>query len=480
MRPVVTAAEMRELDRMTIEEIGLPGAVLMETAGRAVAEAAWERSATGHVAVVCGPGNNGGDGYVAARVLREHGADAVVYLVAARDAIRGDARLHLEVYERCGGRVVDATAADALASIEGAAVVIDALFGIGGKPARGHAAAVIEAINRARWVVAADVPSGMDADTGAGDPVVRADVTVTMGMLKMGLVGAPGFVKAGDVRVADIGIPGARVRARAGLVEREDLVVPTTTAMDHKGKRGHVLVVGGSPGHRGAGRLAAWSALRAGAGLVTLAGPGPEEILAPEAVMTASCDDSGAVAALAEGKDAIVIGPGMSTEEDGAAMVQAALATGLPCVLDADALNHLARAPERLPDGTVITPHPGEAARLLGTTAAEVERDRASAARRIAATTGAVVVLKGARTIVCDPDGFVSINPTGGPALATGGTGDVLAGALGSLRGQGLAPVGAARLAVWIHGATAAMLPTRGATASDVADLLPRALADLA
>jgi len=511
MQPVVTAAEMRALDRATIEEIGLPGAVLMETAGRAVADAAFAHAGAGHVAVVCGPGNNGGDGYVAARVLRERGADAVVYLAVAREAVRGDARLHLDALERSGGIVLDVSTPAALDelgdSLDSASVIIDALFGTGltlrspdgsrGRAIEGHAAAVIARINAsAATVIAADLPSGLDADTGVVHGVaVDADVTVTMGALKVGLVSAPGFARAGAVRVAEIGIPRALITAqvtRAGLLEQADLrsIAPRSGLLDHKGRRGHVLVVAGSPGHRGAGRLAAWAALRAGAGLVTLAGPGPGELVAPDPVMTAICDRPDDLAALLPGKAALVIGPGMLRDDDGARLVDAALASAVPCVLDADALNHLAGGGLALVASAaapaVLTPHPGEAARLLACTVAEIERDRLAAVRRLAAESRAVVVLKGARTLICDgtlDDDFVAINPTGGPSLASGGTGDVLAGAIGALLAQGLVPRDAARLAVWCHGYSgdlaAGASGIRAVTASDVADRIGHALAAL-
>lgn len=520
MRPVVTAAEMQALDRATIEEIGLPGSVMMENAGRAVADAAWERArGGGHVAVVCGPGSNGGDGFVAARVLRERGADAAVYVACGRDTIRGDARLHLDALERSGGVVLElATAAqleEHAAAIGGAVVIVDALFGTGltsrspdgsrGRAIEGHYAAVIAKINQSPGtVVAADLPSGLDVDTGRPLGIaVEADVTVTMAALKVGLVGAPGFVHAGEVRIADIGIPRALIVAqgsRAGLVDEGDVRgwAPRPAPLDHKGRRGHVLVVGGSPGRRGAARLAANAALRAGAGLVTLAGPGPGEVLAADPVMTAICEHAAELAALVAGKGAIVIGPGMARDAAGRGLVDAALAAGAPVVLDADALNHLAGGSgsghlgtdlvrvAAAPAPAVLTPHPGEAARLLGVTAAAIEADRLAAVRRLAAASRAVVVLKGARTLVCDGtlgDDFVSINPTGSPALATGGTGDVLAGAIGALLAQGLAPADAARLAVWVHGAAGelagAAFGARGATATDVTDQLGRVLAAL-
>ena len=454
MRPVVTAAEMRALDRATIDEIGLPGLTLMETAGRAVARAVTARS----VAVVCGPGNNGGDGYVVARVLRDAGVDAVVHLAVDRKAITGDARTHLEIYERAGGVV---RAADA-AMIAEAELVVDALFGIGSlRPLEGRLAELVAAMNRAGRRVSIDIPSGLDADTGRVlGACVKADVTVTMGALKVALVSAPGFAQCGVVEVADIGIPAgvlATQGVRAGLVEESDVRgwLRPAAPLDHKGTRGHALVVAGMPGMRGAGRLAAISALRAGAGLVTLGASG--DVHADDSVMTRSLE--GPLGSLLDHKAAVVIGPGLGQNELAAAWIGEVLAAGVPAVMDADALNLVAGVTEALAKAAgpiVITPHPGEAARLLGISTAEVEADRLAAARTLAQRTHATVVLKGARTITCDGtlgDEFCSINPTGGPALATGGSGDVLAGVIGGLLAQGIAPADAARAAVWVHGA---------------------------
>jgi NAD(P)H-hydrate epimerase len=501
MKPVVTAAEMRALDAATIGEIGLPGVVLMETAGRAVAAAAARAHAErgGPVAVVCGPGNNGGDGFVCARVLTERGVDATAYLLGDAAAVKGDARAHLDVLVRAGGVVhelPDAAALDEHApAIARARVIVDALFGTGlARPLDGAAASLVGAINASgAFVIAADLPSGLDADTGrALGACVRADVTVTLGMLKVGLASAPGFARAGLVEVADIGIPRRLIDAtvvHAGLVEEDDVraILPRPGPMDHKGRRGHVLVVGGGPGKRGSARLASFAALRAGAGLVTLASqPGPGgELAAPDEVMTEPVDDAAALAAALRGKAAVACGPGLGRDDRARALVAAVLAAGVPAVLDADALHAIAPHPDRVAGAAgpvVLTPHPGEAAALLGTgTAADVEADRLAAARALAARFRAVVVLKGARTIVCDGtlgDDFCAINPTGGPALATGGTGDVLAGAIAALVGQGLGPADAARAGVWLHGAAGDELYDalgRGATARDVADAIPRA-----
>jgi len=461
MIPVVTASEMRALDKATIEDIGIPALTLMETAGRAVAAAAAAMT-TGTIAIVCGPGNNGGDGFVTARVLRAAGRDAVAYLAVPRVKVTGDAATHLQILERSGGvvRMIDAPAALAQCAdaIAGAGLVVDALFGIGvTRPIEGHFADIVATINRAHARLALDIPSGLDTDTGKVLGVaVRADRTVTMAAHKVALAGAPGFAYCGEVEVCDIGVPPGLVATqglRAGLVEERDLALPHGGLMDHKGTRGHALIVGGMPGMRGAGRLAATAALRAGAGLVTLAAEG--ELTADDSIMTRALGD---LAAVLDGKAAVVIGPGLGRSERAAAWVGEILAAGVPAVIDADALNLIAGVTGALAKANgpvVITPHPGEAARLLGTDTKTIEADRLAAARALAAQTRTVVVLKGARTIVCDGtlgDEFCSINPTGGPALATGGSGDVLSGVIGALLAQGLTALDAARAGVFIHG----------------------------
>lgn len=460
MLPVVTASEMRALDKATIDDIGIPAITLMETAGRAVAGAAAAMAPRGNVAVVCGPGNNGGDGFVTARVL---GARATVYLATPRDKLSGDAATHLQILERSGGvvRMIDSPAAlaDLAEAIAGAALVVDALFGVGlARAIEGHFADVVAAINRGAAKLALDIPSGLATDTGEVLGVaVRADRTVTMAAHKVALATSPGFAYCGEVEVCDIGVPAgvlATQGVRAGLVTVADLPLPRTALLDHKGTRGHVLVVGGMPGMRGAGRLAATAALRAGAGLVTLAAEG--EPTADDSIMTRAL--SAQLAPVLEGKAAIVIGPGLGKSEHAAGWIGEVLAAGVPAVLDADALNLIAGVTGAIAKShgpIVITPHPGEAARLLETTTKEIERDRLGAARALAAKTRAVVVLKGARTIVCDgtiDDDFCAINPTGGPALGTGGSGDVLAGVIGALLAQGLPAVDAARVGVYVHG----------------------------
>ena len=493
MQPVVTAAEMRELDRATMEEIGIPAFTLMETAGRAVADAAVEMldGGRGPVAVVCGFGNNGGDGFVAARVLRSHGVDAIVYLAATREALKGAAAEHLAVLEKAGGVVLPIATAAELDAVEGeivdAALVIDALFGVGlARPIEGHLANVVHAMVLAPRVLAVEVPSGLHADTGrALGASVVAERTVTMAALKIALVSAPGFARCGEVDIVDIGIPTQLIAAsgiRAGLVDRGDVDtwLPRSQLLDHKGRRGHALVVGGAPGMRGAGRLAATAALRAGAGLVTLAADGDFD--APDSVMTRRLE--GPLGNL-DRFDAVVIGPGLGTGEAARKRVDEVLASGVPAVLDADALNVLAGELAAIAGAAgpvILTPHPGEAARMLGSTPADVEADRLAATRALAAATRAVVVLKGARTIVCDGtlgDDHCSINPTGGPALATAGSGDVLAGVIGALLAQGVTAADAARAGVYVHGAAGDALAITHGARGIVSSDLPLAIADV-
>lgn len=508
MKYVVSAAEMRAIDAATIEGIGLPGAVLMENAGRAVADAVAEElgGAGGAVAVVAGAGNNGGDGYVVARVLRARGIEALVYLAARRAEVKGDALLHLHAYEQTGGMATSIADPGELAehreAIESAPLVVDALFGTGlARPVSGHQAQVIEVMNRARGpVVAVDIPSGLSADSGMPLGVaVQARRTVTMAFLKLGIAVAPGLARAGRVTVAEIGIPVELAQAhgiRVAVLEARDVeaVLRRPDLLDHKNRRGHVLVVAGSPGKRGAARLTSWAALRAGAGLCTLASDGAE-LAAPDPVMSAMLDAEAAGAAdrlvaLAEGKAAVAIGPGMAPGAGGKALVRAAISKlEVPLVLDADALNHLAGEAALLAKAkapVVITPHPGEAARLLGITTAEVEGDRVAAVRRLAELTRAAVVLKGAGTLVCDGavgDGFVTVNPTGGPALATAGSGDVLTGVVAALVGQGHEAGEAARAAVYLHGLAGDLAAARigpvGVTASDVLESIPAAYSNL-
>ena len=367
--------------------------------------------------------------------------------------------------------------------------MVDAVFGTGlDRPVEGHFQCVIEAINEANGaVVAVDIPSGLSADTGRTLGVaVHATHTVTMAFHKLGTASTPGFASCGQVTVAEIGIPAQLAASHdvsVRLVERDDVVqvLPRANALDYKSRRGHLLVVAGSPGKRGAGRLAAVAGLRAGAGLVTLAADELDEGV-DASVMTATADPV-AVAALLEGKSAVAIGPGMRVDEAGAKLVEAIIAEFRgPMVLDADALNHMAGHAEgmRSAAAAVLTPHPGEAARLLGESVADIEGDRVAAVRRLVDKTHATCVLKGARTVIGHEDA-VFVVPAGGPALATAGSGDVLTGIIGALLAQGLSPMRAAVAGTFVHGCAgdigAARCGERGLLSSDLPGLTAEALA---
>ncbi len=499
---LVGSAEMREIDRAAIEGFGVPGLTLMDRAGRAVAEAASAQCApSGRIVVVCGGGNNGGDGYVAARLLRGAGRDARVVALAPESQLGPDARAVREQAQRAGVPIDEAGELLAFEAGRGD-VVVDALLGTGlSRAPEGPYAEAIDRIEAARRrgarVVAVDVPSGLSADTGRPlGPCVRADRTVTFGFLKRGLVLFPGASYAGEVSVADIGIPpeaAARVPVGCEVLQEAGAraLVPPRRPDAHKGDAGRVLVVAGSPGKTGAAHLALLGALRGGAGLVTLAARA--EVLPfalagrPEAMSRALAGtgplgkaDLEPLLAAARGADAVVLGPGIPRGAETPLLVRAFLEkAGAPVVVDADGLNALAEVPtllEKLPPRLVFTPHPGEMARLAQSSAEQVQADRIGAAEASARRWGATVVLKGARTVVADPSGPPCVVPTGNAGMASGGTGDVLAGLVGALLAGGIEPAAAARAAAWVHGRAgdlaARRLGERGLLAADLADAL--------
>ena len=489
---IATAAEMRELDRTTIEDVGIPGVVLMENAGAGVARAV-ATSGGERVGVVCGVGNNGGDGFVIARHLWNRGVDVRVYLVAVRDKIRGDAKINLDAAERCGVPFV--TSLDGLKS---ETVVVDALLGTGLKDdVRGALGDAIDRINALPKKItrsAVDIPSGLDADTGMPHGrAVRADLTYTMGLPKVGLVSAPGFEAVGELHVVDIGLPRGLAEKKGlatWLLEDADVArrVPPRPKSGHKGTFGHLLVVAGSHGKTGAALLAGEAALRGGAGLVTLAvRPDVQKVLEGRVreLMTGAYTDESQLRALAKGKRAVALGPGIPTDDAMRDLVRRwARELPLPMVIDADGLNLLAGATDVLRGAAgprLLTPHPGEMARLCDTTTEAVQSDRVAVARKLAAHTGAFVALKGARTVVAAPDGRAFINPTGNPGMGTGGTGDVLTGLCGSLLAQGLEPLDALLVGVYCHGragdrAAARKKSQRGLLARDLIAEIPAAL----
>lgn len=517
MIPVLTAEEMQRADRHAIDEVGLPGTVLMENAGAAVARLVDERFPRArHVIVLCGRGNNGGDGFVVARRL---GARAEALLLGGREGIQGDALIHLLACERSGGRVTaagDSTRwAATLKHLEEADVIVDAVLGTGLRKApTGLPAAAIAAIlgrfEAGVPVVAVDLPSGLPSDGGAVDwPAARATVTVTFAALKRGHVLPPACDHVGQLVVADIGIR-ARSLATASpslfLMEDADAAgaFPPRRRGAHKGDFGHLLIVAGSVGKAGAAVLAAGGALRSGCGLVTVATPEPCLTVVAAARAEAMTEPLPATAGggldeaalprlldLAVACDAVVLGPGLGQDPRTRALVRAFVrACPVPLVIDADGLNALAPAGGDAADlgalrretPTILTPHPGEMARLAGRRAAEVQRERPETAVALARETGAIVVLKGERTLVAEPTGRAAVAATGNPGLATGGTGDVLAGVVGSL----LARRGAllsATAAVLVHGRAGDLAAQErgeeGLTAGDVVDALPAAIESL-
>ncbi|MDH4017712.1 MAG: NAD(P)H-hydrate dehydratase, partial [Actinomycetota bacterium] len=515
--PLVSTSRMRALDAHTIDDLGVPGEVLMESAGRAVVErlvasVGGRVSAGARIEVVCGGGHNGGDGLVVARHLQQLGWPVRAYLVGDRVRLGDVVAAQLQRAEAVGVDVVDAV--EGVVEIGDGAVVVDALFGTGlARAIEGAAARAIGCIGDARargaFVVALDLPSGIDTDTGAvlGVAVV-ADETVTISLPKIGLALPPGRAHAGRVSVARIGITdtlpsdpepvadAAAMHTRGGVAR----LLPDRPDDGHKGRFGHVLVVAGSEGKTGAAALAARAAMRSGAGLITLAcAAGLNDILEVKCTeaMTAPVGRAGArelgddaadeVSALAADRDVVALGPGLGMADATCRLVRALCETvEAPLVIDADGLNAIGRELGVLKGRrgpTVLTPHPGEAARLLGSSASEINTDRVGAARELAGASESVVVLKGAGTVVADADGRVRVNPTGNAALGSGGTGDVLTGVVAAHLAQGLSPLDAASTAVYVHGAAADAWShvhgDAGLAALDLADGVPETMSRL-
>ncbi len=498
--PLPDAREQRALDEWAIGERGIPGVELMERAGTGLAELTGELAPVGRVVVVCGKGNNGGDGLVAARVLRDRGREVDVLLLGEPDELRGDAATNLE---RLPGPPVLPFDAGLLSR---AAAIVDAILGTGfaGEP-REPAVGAIEAINGAASdgrvvVVACDVPSGVDASTGeVAGAAVCARATATFNAAKPGLWIDPGKTHAGEVRVIDIGIPvGGPADPSIGLIAKRVIgEIPRRGRASTKFAAGSVLVCGGSRGLTGAPCLASESAMRAGAGYVTACVPSSLNVVFESRlleVMTVPLPDSdGAldpagveqVLERAERADAIVLGPGLG-RPSGALEFARTLAHSveLPLVLDADGLNAHAGSLQSLAARsapTVLTPHAGELARLLESDSAAVGARRLDSARRAASDAHAIVVLKGDDTLVAAPDGRVAVNRGGASALATAGTGDVLSGVIGAFLAKRMDPFAAACAGVLVHSRagllTAQEIGSEGVIASDVIAALPRALA---
>ena len=492
-----SSSEIAGLDRAAADTYGIPLTTLMEHAGRRSAQAALVvlGRRPGRVAVLAGKGNNGGDGFVAGRILRDLDIPVTAVLVSPAADYSGEAGRTL-AEALAAGVEVRAASEVTLGSYD---LIIDALFGTGFRgPARGAPRELIEAANASGIpILAVDVPSGLNADTGHPEgPAIRAAATVTMGLPKVGLLVYPGAELAGAVYVADIGYPAdladdPSVRTHLVMPEMVRGRLPRRPPDSHKGSYGRSLIVAGSVGFTGAAALAALGALRSGAGLVTLCVPASVYPiiagLVAEAMPRPVDDDGGRISAssseaireAAASADAVAVGPGLGVATGVLAVVEDLLHSGRPLVVDADALNVLASRADALAGASgplVITPHPGELARLMDSTATEIQSDRLAAAR-----CRCVVLLKGARTVVAQPDGEAFIVPTGNPGMAAGGMGDVLTGMIASFLGQGLPAPEAAWTAAYLHGLAADLIAAErgvvGILATEVAHRVPQAIA---
>lgn len=509
---LVTAEEMRGLDSFTIEKMGIPGLVLMENAGRGVLcvlSRCFPQWRAQKIAVLCGKGNNGGDGFVVARYLRDHGALVEVFLAALPEELSGDAKVSMEIFLRSGGHLTHLGSEARLGGdgipLSSFDLLVDALLGTGLKSrVRDPMAGIIEQVNQSNVpVLSVDIPSGLCSDTGRPlGAAVKAQVTVTFGLPKLGHFLYPGRELSGELYVVDIGIP-AKALGEQNLTR--ELIDPSMlgsllkprSPQAHKGQFGHLLVVAGSAGKTGAGVMACEAALKVGAGLVTMGLPkslnwamearltevmtlplpeGPEQSLSMAA--------AGEILEALEGKSGLVLGPGLSTKGQTPELVRELVRKArVPMVIDADGLNGLAGhlgLLEHAPGIKILTPHPGEAARLLSMSTSQVQSDRIQASLELSRRSSSYVVLKGAGTILADPQGRLRLVPTGNPAMASGGMGDILTGIIAGLLVQDLQPFDAMSLGTYLHGLVAdewaAATAKRGLVATDLLPLLPGAL----
>jgi hydroxyethylthiazole kinase-like uncharacterized protein yjeF len=512
---VVKAAEMQEMDRLTIQDLGIPGVVLMENAGRGASRIFLEHfdpPEGARIMILCGSGNNGGDGYVMARYLHQAGFDVVVVILSKYEKIAGDALINLEIIRKMGLEIVYVSHSnewDALCpSLKDCDFIIDGILGTGlHSPVRDFYAQVIENVNASgNPVMAIDIPSGLNADTGQVMGVaIQADLTVTFGFPKLGQILFPGADRVGRLARVDIGIPNEiadQLTPMYSLVEPDDFsnLLRTKKRDTHKGDRGHLLILAGSTGKTGAAALAAVGALRAGAGLVTVGVPKSLnsilEVKLTEAMTVPLPEtDEGSlsqkaekdIAQLMQGKTAIAIGPGLSTHPETCALVRRIISRShLPMVIDADGLNALAGHLDVLStnkEHIILTPHPGEMGRLIGKKTSDIQADRVGTASAFVEEYGCYLVLKGARTLIVEPDGKIHINPTGNPALSSGGSGDVLTGFIAGFLARHWAMADAAIAGVYMHGLAADLLAEEmgfaGIMAGELLDVIPDLMASI-
>jgi len=513
---VATAEIMRKLDRRAIQEFGIPGMVLMENAARGTVRAMFRHFPdlpTRRVGILAGRGNNGGDALAIARYLLNREVACQVYLLAGREELKGDAATNLEIFRRMGGQIVEIPDQQAWESQHEKIAVhdlwVDGIFGTGlNAPVKGFFHKIIDWVNSlGRPVVAIDIPSGLDADSGQVlGTCIRACVTVTFGLAKRGLLVHPGVQYCGRLIIVDISLPRPAIEAEGlkdHLIEGSELtpfLLPRNPD-GHKGDYGHLLVLSGSPGKTGAAAMVCEAALRVGTGLITLGIPKSlnaimeikltepmTEPLPETKDQTLSLSAQNRIRELCERKNALAIGPGLSLHPETARLIQRIVRhTNLPAVIDADGLTALAGKISSIGKNRrnlILTPHPGEMARLLRTTVPEIQKNRVEVARNFAQKNGLVLVLKGARSIVAGPEGDIYINPTGNPGMASGGIGDVLTGMVGGFLAQGFSPLEAAKLGVYLHGLVGDFVAyrkgERGMGATDLIRETPRMLRALA
>ncbi|MBM7557694.1 NAD(P)H-hydrate dehydratase [Halanaerobacter jeridensis] len=506
---LVSGAQMGQIDRYTIEELGIDGVVLMEQAGRRVTEEILaEYSALEKVVVLAGKGNNGGDGFIISRLLEQEGIAVQTFLVGNKDEITGDAWVNLEILERLDDQVTEVTTAADVenlpSDLKQADLIVDAMLGTGIKgKLRGLFPNIIDLVNEVNTeVTAVDIPSGVEADSGiVREMAVQAQQTVTFALPKLGLLLYPGAKFVGQLKVVDIGIPKqaiAQQEIETNLITADlaTKLLPLRDDDSHKGNYGKLLLVAGSTGMTGAAVLTARASLKMGAGLVTVGIPSSvnpiletkltEAMTYPLAETRDGSLDVGAieqVEKLMSSRDVLAIGPGLTTTGEVTTVVNKLLTKiEEPVVVDADGLNvidDLEILKER-EAATILTPHPGEMSRLLEQPIKEIEVNRVAVAREFAVEYGVILVLKGSRTVIATPTGEVYINYSGNSALATGGSGDVLTGLITSLVGQDLAPVDASIIAVYLHGLAAEIgseeLTKYSLVPSDLIDYLPQAI----
>lgn len=511
MIPLVSGSLMKNIDRKAIEIWGISGLVLMENAGRAVVDCLEEEIGAvkgKKFVVVCGKGNNGGDGFVITRHLLNRGAQVDCILLGKITEIKGDARINADILRHVGVSIRESPQFDELSYIiRTAPYIIDAIFGTGiSAPPEGIFAQTIQLINESgAYVISVDIPSGIDADTGKVlNLAVQAKLTVTMGTPKYGLILYPGKSYAGKLRIADIGIPKALIGDHADtfLVTKDDIRrnLPPRRPDGHKGTFGTCLVVAGSRGYSGAACLTAMAAVRAGAGLIRLAFPQslapviesrvlePVKHPLPETLAaTLSLEALPQLLDLVAKATSVTIGPGISTHSETKKLLHEILPhIKVPVVVDADGITNLVAGEEtirRCSAPLILTPHPGELSRLINIPAPEINANRLAVARTAARQFNCLIVLKGAPTVTATPEGKVFVNPTGNSGLGSGGTGDVLTGLIAGLLAQGATPLNAALTGVFCHGRAADIavekLSEYSLTASDLLQFLPYAFREL-